>query len=346
MYAKCDMNIHFVRIGEKMRIWQTRFQVMKALDSFPIPSEIVLERQTDASYHIEERYRKSLSAQISCTLSGEGAFRYRDKVFKLTPGMAFAECIGNPEISYYYPGHGREAWEFIWISFYGASAMNLIQELNARYGYVFQLPLDSGLIAHLQTYKNQRDSFQILSPSAGGKIVMDALAAFGETVEGALVSSPQAKLTKEAQQLIASNLDRSLDVALIAEKLHVTREHLTRVFHSQTGVSPGQFAAAERMRIAARLLLDRRLSVKEIAERLGYDSASSFARAFKAHFSVSPSGYTEHDPADPSVRDYLNAQAANTELRKHEVNEKTAADPDVPRPEPVGEMYDPCRGLY
>lgn len=302
-----------------MRIWQTRFQVIKALDSLPIPSEIVLEIQESPEYHIEEHHRKSGSAQIVCTLEGEGAFRYRGNVHKLTPGTAFMECVGNNDIAYYYPSYAKKPWVFLWISFWGPQAVNIVSEMNERYGFVFELPLETGFVKHLESYKSQRDTIQILSPTAGAKIVHDALAALGETLEGKLSSSPQAKLTRSAQELITGNLDRTLDIALIAEKLHVTREHLTRVFRSQTGMSPGQFAGAERMRVAARLLIDNTLSIKEIAERLGYDSASSFARTFKTHFGISPASYKTRP--DNVADKYLKSQAANTQFTLPERND-------------------------
>ena len=77
----------------------------------------------------------------------------------------------------------------------------------------------------------------------------------------------------------------------IARELHVSREHLSRVFSAQTGISPGAFAAQERMRAASRLLRDRTLNCKEIAARLGFSSAGSFARAFRNHYRISPTQY-------------------------------------------------------
>ena len=81
------------------------------------------------------------------------------------------------------------------------------------------------------------------------------------------------------------------DLEAIAAELHVSREHLSRVFRAQTGNTLGAFAAEERMRFAARLLRDRTISCKEIAERIGFESASSFARAFRMRYKVSPTQF-------------------------------------------------------
>ncbi len=45
------------------------------------------------------------------------------------------------------------------------------------------------------------------------------------------------------------------------------------------------------MRVARRMLRDNTLTCKEIGERLGYVSATSFARAFKNYHKCSPDSY-------------------------------------------------------
>lgn len=274
-----------------MRLWEVRFQILRSLESLPVPDEIVLEKQDSPSYHLEGSGRDLYSAQIVTTVSGEGAFRLGSEVFRLTPGKTFLARLGDPNTAYYYPSHVTEPWIFIWISFYGKNIPEMVGEINSRYGYVYDLPLDKGFVRHLRSYESQQGSFQFLMPIAGAKIVYDALALFGENFEYREGFSSKAALVKTAQELISMNLNRELDIAGIAEKLQVSREHLTRVFKSQTGNTPGGFALDERMRIARRLLHDNALTCKEIGERLGYVSATSFARAFKNYYKCSPNAF-------------------------------------------------------
>lgn len=110
------------------------------METLPVPYEVVLEKQVSPAYHLEGRGRPLDHAQIVCTISGEGAFRYKEKVYKLTPGMAFMSQLGDPDTAYYYPGHATEPWIFLWISFDGFRVVEIIREMNERYGYVFRLP--------------------------------------------------------------------------------------------------------------------------------------------------------------------------------------------------------------
>lgn len=274
-----------------MRLWEVRFQILKPIESLFVPDEIVLEEQNAPTYHLEGSGRDIYSAQIVTTISGEGAFRCKNEVFRMLPGRTFLACLGDPDTAYYYPGHVSEPWIFLWISFYGKHIPEIMADLNSRYGYVFDLPLDKGFVRHLESYRSQRGTFQFLTPTAGAKIVSDALASFGECIEFKESFSPKAELVRSAQEIISANLDRELDISAVAEKLHVSREHLTRVFKAQTGITPGVFAMDERMRVARRLLRDNTLTCKEIGERLGYVSATSFARAFKHYYRYSPDAY-------------------------------------------------------
>lgn len=276
---------------EDIRLWSVRFQLLRPMETLPVPYEVVLEKQVSPAYHLEGRGRPLDHAQIVCTISGEGAFRYKEKVYKLTPGMAFMSQLGDPDTAYYYPGHATEPWIFLWISFDGFRAVEIIREMNERYGYVFRLPLDTGFVKHLETYRSQRGTIRFVTPTEGAKIVHDALASLGDTIERPEMLSRRSELVRAAQELITTHLDRSLDLEAIAGELHVSREHLSRVFTAQTGISPGAFATQERMHLAGRLLRDRNLNCKDIAARLGFESASSFARAFRTHYKVSPTQY-------------------------------------------------------
>ncbi len=276
---------------ENIRLWSLRFQLLLPMETLPVPYEVVLEKQISPAYHLEGRGRPLDHAQIVCTISGEGAFRLREKVYKLTPGMTFMAQLGDPDTAYYYPGHATEPWIFLWISFDGFRAVEIIREMNKRYGYVFRLPLDSGFVKHLESYKSPRGTLRFVTPTGGAKIVHDALASLGDTIEQPEMLSRRSKLIRAAQELITTHLDRSLDLEAVAHTLQVSREHLSRVFHAQTGITPGEFATQERMRAAGRFLREGNLNCKEIAVRLGFGSASSFARAFRAYYRISPMQY-------------------------------------------------------
>lgn len=285
---------------EDVRLWSVRFQNIRTMETLPSIHEIVLERQLSAMYHLEGRNRLLNETQIVCTIEGEGAFRYDGTIYRLTPGKAFMSTLGDPSSAYYYPGHAKKPWIFIWASFVGRTAVDMINEFAEIYGRVVDLPLDSGFVAHLRAQKmNETHSIRFVTPAEGAKIVTDIIASLGETLESGIKMSRQNKLVNSAKMLIMQNADRSLNLESIAEKLNVSREHLSRVFVDVTGMPPAMFANKERMHLAARLLRDRSMDCRQIALKTGFTNSSSFARAFKHYYHISPTEYQLNSSMPP-----------------------------------------------
>ena len=114
----------------------------------------------------------------------------------------------------------------------------MVRDLNQRYGYIYQLPADRGIIKRLAAYKNYQSVVQALTPLAVAKLVMYVLISLGETLADKEERDPQSNLIRKAQQLIIENLGRPIGNNALAEELNVSREHLSRVFKNQTGSSP------------------------------------------------------------------------------------------------------------
>ena len=85
--------------------------------------------------------------------------------------------------------------------------------------------------------------------------------------------------------------DTELNVRSLARELGMSTEHLCRVLKRQTGGTFVTLLRQARVRAACRLLESTTLSMKEIAARVGFSSASRFARDFKKLCGVSPSEY-------------------------------------------------------
>jgi len=274
----------------KVRIWEMAFQVFKSIPSLPQPYIAVLEKEDSPAYHISSSARYSGdTAMLRVTLKGEGVFRNGKQFFPLPPGKAYFIMDRMPDASYYYPSHATEPWVFLWFGIKGDCVPAMVADITARYGEVFDLPLDSRVVKYIESMKGQKSKeFQILSPMAGAKMVMDVLAGIGDVLDRPDLESPEVKLAKTAQELILSSLESDFSIAELASKMEVSREHLSRVFKEQTGMPPLEFLCEERMKLAFRTLLGSRISCKELASRLGYESPSSFTRAFKRRFGISP----------------------------------------------------------
>ncbi|HWR24562.1 MAG TPA: response regulator [Feifaniaceae bacterium] len=76
-----------------------------------------------------------------------------------------------------------------------------------------------------------------------------------------------------------------------AENLHVSPQHLSRVFRRETGITFMEHVTRLRIRRASELLLRKDFRIYEIAERVGYANQHYFSSAFKKVLGVSPMEY-------------------------------------------------------
>jgi AraC-like DNA-binding protein len=87
---------------------------------------------------------------------------------------------------------------------------------------------------------------------------------------------------------IASNLDKPLPVSELAKQVGMSESHFRRNFTRYMGQSPHRYVLKTRIQLAKGLLRDPSISVLEVAGRCGFDTLSTFNRAFKKDLGMSP----------------------------------------------------------
>ena len=93
--------------------------------------------------------------------------------------------------------------------------------------------------------------------------------------------------------LTANFNDSNLCLATIAEKYHLTEQYLSQFIKEQTGFGFASYLEQLRM---ARIIEDFQatsLSITRIAEKNGYANSSTFYKAFRRVYSISPSEYRQ-----------------------------------------------------
>ncbi len=100
-------------------------------------------------------------------------------------------------------------------------------------------------------------------------------------------------LEKVARCIIymSEHLDQPLKVNHLSALANLSPAHFTVLFKQQTGSAPRDYLHLVRMHRACQWLTGSSLSLKEIADRLGYQDQFHFSRKFKAFSGLSPSGY-------------------------------------------------------
>jgi AraC-like DNA-binding protein len=89
----------------------------------------------------------------------------------------------------------------------------------------------------------------------------------------------------------------ALNVAGLAKQAGLSRSSFFERFRRAVGVAPMEYLLHWRMALAKDLLRRRQGGVAEIAERVGYSSASTFSVAFARHVGSPPSLYARREAA-------------------------------------------------
>jgi transcriptional regulator GlxA family with amidase domain len=94
-----------------------------------------------------------------------------------------------------------------------------------------------------------------------------------------------------AKEEISLHYHTHLTLNSLAEKLNVSPRSLSRKFQCVTGNTTMQYVQKQRLQLAKRLLANSSESIEQIAQKVGFNSASVLGRKFKAHFDKSPLQY-------------------------------------------------------
>jgi AraC family transcriptional regulator of adaptative response / methylphosphotriester-DNA alkyltransferase methyltransferase len=110
-------------------------------------------------------------------------------------------------------------------------------------------------------------------------------------------------LFEEAAAIVAEEYDRELALDEIARRVASSRRQLQRSYSEIGHTTFRSHLTAVRMDAAAELLAGGPLTVREVAQRVGYRQPAQFAKAFRRHHGLAPSSYRARRrlaPGDPA----------------------------------------------
>lgn len=96
---------------------------------------------------------------------------------------------------------------------------------------------------------------------------------------------------QRARNYIRLHYDKGISLADVAETVHITPAHLSRIFRQKTGQTVVENILHVRIAAAKELMVTSHCSTKEAAYLCGFRSASYFCRVFKKLEGISPMDY-------------------------------------------------------
>lgn len=93
---------------------------------------------------------------------------------------------------------------------------------------------------------------------------------------------------EKLNSIIHTNIDKDIDVSILASEIGLSNSQLTRKLKVLIGVTPANFIKNIRMDVALKLLRDG-YTVSESSWKTGFEESAYFSKVFKKHFGFLPS---------------------------------------------------------
>lgn len=105
---------------------------------------------------------------------------------------------------------------------------------------------------------------------------------------------PQHAKLKAVVTYLENHISENISSKMLSEKFDISERTLARLFQKELNMSFIQYYTILRMLTALKLLLDEKLSVNDVALKVGYNSMPTFSNTFFKIIGVRPSEYVKN----------------------------------------------------
>ncbi|MBQ7058588.1 MAG: helix-turn-helix transcriptional regulator [Firmicutes bacterium] len=184
---------------------------------------------------------------------------------------------------------------------------NVIYRFVCATMLVTRFSLDGGLgmdVAYPLSDHMIRQADRIRSTEEIYPLVEELFRSFTELVARAKKQRAGSLPVHRAKEYISSHLHEKITVAQLAEKVDLTPNYLSMLFHQETGQSLSEYIRAQRLLYAENLLLYSSVPISQIAEMLGFSSDSHFIRIFREEYGMPPAVYRRQKASWSVTKNY------------------------------------------
>ena len=272
-----------------MNLWWSSAYCKNTIPGLPRIRCVGRSLHADPRYHLTSRHReKDQFSVFQYTLSGYGMFADAGGCYEVPAGSGFL-CMANaPGIRYYYPRESKQPWEFIFVTWYGLE--ETVRHLTKQRP-VFKLSESHSLIQELLSWERYQNAQVGLSSGAASRLANHVVSSLVDSSD-----LPQVKVASLSDQFLNIIQDESLldlQVEEAAQRLQVSREHLSRIVKRETGLSASEHLQRRRIQAACVHMMSHTRTLKEIAELCGFHDSSHFAKQFKRFVGMTPRKYRQ-----------------------------------------------------
>jgi AraC-like DNA-binding protein len=225
------------------------------------------------------------------TLAGWGIFeQYGGAPQPIAPGTGFFAVI--PSRHRYYLPAASPGWTFGWLGIYHPYLLQRVTKQVATTGAVVSLEPKSAFTGSALRLvrgafrKDFRDRFEVELALFEFVIAYERLAYQLGDPDG-----ERDRLLEAVRKKVLADPQRPINVDALAAEHAMSRSHFSHFFRTRTGLTPARFVTETRVSEAARLLVQTRSPLKQIADACGFANVNHFCRVFRRFRHLSPGAY-------------------------------------------------------
>lgn len=254
-------------------------------------SDYGYERCSEKKPPVGPSIKKTYS--IHLVLKGEGTLEVNGKAFKIEKGSLFYVPIGIETV--YYQDK-NQPWHYIWVSFFGSKAPRIVElmELNENKPFFHTSNFDLLFQYFMNIINIPKDEpyVDILTLSSFLSIIQ--LISKERTEQTRLIQETKNEhLVNYIINYIEKNYNNNevLDLNTISQQLNMNPIYLNRIFKKVVNMTIHQYIIIYRMQKACALFDQKKYTISEVSNMVGFSDPLYFSRLFKRYKGSSPKNY-------------------------------------------------------
>lgn len=235
-------------------------------------------------------------------LRGRGHVMSAQGTSELGPGDSF---LFLPDQMLRYEADEHDPWEYLWLGIGGRRVVHHLTRCGfspdtvVNRGGALALAIEEKarsllLLLEQEKDKRQADSLRLQSGLYG---LLELLSRAHDA--GTRKLPPPVPYVRELVALMEIAYSRRLTVAGLAGYAGLERTYCARLFQREMGVGMKEYLTRLRMAKARGLLRETQMTVKAVAESVGYPNEEAFSKRFKVVYGVTPTNDREVESDSP-----------------------------------------------
>lgn len=224
---------------------------------------------------------------VEYVLKGRAVITENGKSFSVEEGDVF---LLHTEQKHEYQPDPKQPWHKIWVQISGPDAPDLLRMFGLdKVNLISKFPLENE-IRKIQSVINANASQETIDRE-GPRLLLELVQLLEKEVTARARGAARVSPAYRIRQIVKSNPTGDLSMDRMAQELHMSKQHLIRIFKQEYGVTPHQYVMDYRTSVAKSMLKETDLPIWEIAERLRFCDPSCFSAFFRKRTGLTPIEY-------------------------------------------------------